>query len=162
MRRALALATLALTLAVTLAAVAPGSATAAAPRTTLNDVENDVMCVTCRIPLNVADSPQADQERAFIRERIARGETKAQIEDALVAQYGRRVLATPDDHGIDLAAWLVPGALVLAILAALAVALPRWRRNRNATAAAAAPAGTPALDPADARRLDDELARFDG
>jgi cytochrome c-type biogenesis protein CcmH len=155
-RRALALAALALSLA---ASAGASTALAAAPRTSLSDVENEVMCVTCRIPLNVADSPQADEERAFIRERIARGQTKAQIEDALVAQYGRRVLATPDDHGIDLAAWLVPGVLVVAILGALAFALPRWRRNRIRSEQA--PSSVPALDPADTARLDDELARFD-
>lgn len=146
-------------LAALAAALVLAAPAAAAPRhrTSLSDVEDEVMCVVCRIPLNVADAPEADRERALIRTLIARGETKGQIKDELVAQYGERVLATPATSGFDLTAWLVPGLLVLAGLGVLALTVPRWRR-----AAAGRPtAGGPALDPADARRLDEELARFD-
>ncbi len=58
----------------------------AAPRASLTDIENEVMCVSCKEPLAVAQSPQADAERNFIRGLIARGETKPQIERALVDQ----------------------------------------------------------------------------
>jgi cytochrome c-type biogenesis protein CcmH/NrfF len=74
------------------------------------------------------------------------------------------VIAEPDASGIGLAAWLVPVALVLAALAGLAVALPRWRRARTDAAAAHAPtngAASPALSPDDAARLDADLARYD-
>jgi cytochrome c-type biogenesis protein CcmH len=145
----------ALALLAVLALTAPAGA--AAPRTSLSDVENEVMCVTCRVPLSIADSPEADRERAFIDARIQQGDTKAEIKQALVAQYGDRVLSTPSDHGVDLAAWLVPGALVVLALVALGIALPRWRRSRER----AAPATRPPLDPADAQRLDEDLARFD-
>ena len=37
------------------------------PRTSLPAIERQVMCVTCKIPLNVAQSPQADRERAYIQ-----------------------------------------------------------------------------------------------
>ena len=131
-----------------------GLTAAAEPRTTLPDVEDEVMCVECRTALNISSAPVADQERAFIRARIAEGMTKAQIKAALVEEYGPDVLAEPGDDGFDLAAWLVPGALVA--LAALGVALlaGRWRRTETV------PAG-PELDPADARRLDAELTAFD-
>jgi cytochrome c-type biogenesis protein CcmH len=126
------------------------------PKTTLPDVEDEVMCVECHTALNISQSPVADQERAFIRERIADGMTKAQIKAALVDAYGPDVLAEPERKGFDLTAWLVPGALVA--LAALGVALlaRRWRRT-----SAPAPDGGPELDPDDARRLDAELTAFD-
>jgi hypothetical protein len=44
----------------------------------------------------------------------------------------------------------------------LAIALPRWRRRTRLAAANPAAAGGPALQPAEARRLDEELAHFDG
>ncbi len=51
-------------------------------------IERQVMCVTCKIPLNVAESPQSQRERAYIRGLIAEGKTEAQIKSALVGQYG--------------------------------------------------------------------------
>ena len=131
--------------------------TAAAPQTTLPDVEDEVMCVECGTALNVSSAAVADQERAFIRARIDEGMTKAQIKDALVAEYGPDVLAVPENRGFDVANWLVPIAITL--LAALGV-LALWRRwsgPRQEPAAAA----EPELDPADARRLDAELTAFD-
>jgi cytochrome c-type biogenesis protein CcmH/NrfF len=114
------------------------------------------MCVECRTALNVSQSPVADQERAFIRELIADGRTKAEIKAALVDAYGPDVLAEPESKGFDVTAWLVPGALVA--LAAFGVALlaRRWRRT-----SAPASADGPDLDPDDKRRLDAELAAFD-
>jgi cytochrome c-type biogenesis protein CcmH len=143
-----------------LVAFTPVTALAAAPRTSLTDVEDGVMCVACHTPLAVSESPQANSERDFIRQLIAQGETKSQIKNALVAQYGQAVLALPSAHGFNLAVYIVPPALVLAGIAALLITLPRWRRRTKAAATRVAPAG-PTLDPTDARRLDEDLARFD-
>jgi cytochrome c-type biogenesis protein CcmH/NrfF len=132
-----------------------GLTAAVEPKTTLPDVEDEVMCVECRTALNVSTAPVADQEREFIRKRIAQGMTKDEIKAALVDAYGPDVLAEPQGDGFDLAAWLVPAAL-LALAAAVVVLLARrWRRTPSA-----APAG-PELDAADARRLDAELRAFD-
>jgi cytochrome c-type biogenesis protein CcmH len=131
-----------------------GLTAAAEPQATLPDIEDEVMCVECNTALNISSSPVADQERAFIRARIAEGMTKDEIKAALVEEYGSDVLAEPSGEGFDLAAWLVPGALVA--LAALGVALlaRRWRRPEPVAAG-------PELDPEDARRLDAELTAFD-
>jgi cytochrome c-type biogenesis protein CcmH len=133
-------------------------ALAATPRTTLPDVEDEVMCVECGTALNVSQSPVANQERELIRRMIAQGKTKAQIKAALVDSYGPDVLAEPSDSGIGVAAWWIPVALApLGLLVAL-LAARRWRRR----AAAPEPeASAAALDEADARRLDAELAAFD-
>jgi len=156
MRRPLALLLL---VAASFAAGAP-AAPAAQPRTSLPDIEQDVMCVVCKTPLAVANGPQADDERAFIRKLIAQGRTKTQIEDALVAQYGERVLALPRDHGFNLAAYVVPIAAVAIALALLLAALPRWRRRSPGPALASGAAAK--LSEEDARRLDEDLARYDG
>jgi cytochrome c-type biogenesis protein CcmH len=128
-------------------------------RTTLPVIERQVMCATCKIPLNVAESPQADRERVFIRNLIAQGQTEAQIKDALVAQYGPSVLALPSAKGFDLAAYLVPAAVVLALVVLLALLLPSWRRHARGQALAAPP--SPELSAGDAARLDADLERFD-
>jgi cytochrome c-type biogenesis protein CcmH/NrfF len=145
-----------------LALLAP-AAQAAAPRASLADIEDEVMCLECKTPLNVSVSDVADQEREFIAELIAQGKTKQEVKDALVAEYGPHVLAEPSGGGFDVTAWLVP---VLATLGALALVLAtarRWRRARGDAGGGGGAAGDagPALDPDDERRLDAELAAFD-
>ena len=137
---------------------------AAAPvaKTSLSDVEDEVMCPSCHEPLALAQSPQANAERNFIRTLIAQGDTKSQIKQALVGQYGPEVLAKPPASGFNLTVYILPPALLIAGIALLAVTLPRWRRRTAARAAAtpAAAPGGPALTAEDARRLDEDLARF--
>ena len=130
--------------------------TAAAPQTTLPDVEDEVMCVECGTALNVSQSPVADQERAFIRERIAEGMTKAEIKAALVEEYGPDVLAEPPSEGFNLTAWLVPAALAGAALLGVVALTRRWRGSSPVP-----PATGRELDPEDQQRLDAELAAFD-
>jgi cytochrome c-type biogenesis protein CcmH len=156
-RPLLALLGVAATLTATPATAAP--ATDTVPRASLPAIERQVMCVTCKIPLNVAQSPQADRERAFIQSLIAQGQSEAQIKQALVGQYGPAVLGLPRAHGFDLAAYLVPLAVLLALVTTLALLLPRWRRQARAQGARETP--HPTLDATDAARLDADLARFD-
>lgn len=142
----------------------PASAAAAAAvkaRASLTDIENDVMCVVCNTPLAVSQSPQANAERQFISGLIAKGETKGQIERALVAQYGPSVLALPPAHGFNLTVYGLPPAILMAGIAGLLFVLPRWRRRtRAAPGIATARAATP-LDSAEQRRLEEDLARHD-
>jgi cytochrome c-type biogenesis protein CcmH len=128
----------------------------ASPRVSLPTIARQVMCVTCKIPLNVAQSAQAHDERVFIQELIDRGQTEAQIKRALVGQYGQQVLALPSTHGFELAAYLVPAIAVLALIATLAMLLPRWSRRVRPT-----DAPTAALSRAENERLDADLKRFD-
>jgi cytochrome c-type biogenesis protein CcmH len=150
MRRAL----LAILLLATILAL-PAAAVAAPP--TLPDVEDEVMCATCRVPLNVAESPQADRERDFIRGLIAQGRSKEQIKQALVGEYGEDVLAMPRNR----AATIIPVALGVGIVGLALLLLPRWRRRARTRASTPLAAG-PSLSPADAARLDEDLRRYDG
>jgi cytochrome c-type biogenesis protein CcmH len=126
--------------------------------TTLPTIERQVMCVTCKIPLNVAESPQANRERAFIRTLISQSHSEAQIKRALVAEYGPAVLALPSAKGFDLAAYLVPAAVVLALIGLLAVLLPDWRRR--ASAQRQQQGEVPPPSPSDAARLQADIERF--
>jgi cytochrome c-type biogenesis protein CcmH/NrfF len=145
-------------LVVALASVAaPGPALATAPQTTIHDVEAEVMCPICGTLLELAESPQAQRERVFVKRLIAAGKTKAEIKDALVAQYGQRVLAVPSGSGFDLSAYLVPAIAFLVAVAALGLGVRRWR-------GAAEPPGPPPSDGPngeDAERLEADLARYD-
>lgn len=132
------------------------------PRASFNDVEDEVMCVTCNVPLNVAESPQADQQREQIRGLVADGLTKQQILDSLVKEYGDdNILAAPKAEGINIAAYAVPIGVGVLLLVGMALALPRWRRRAPAAAFGPSGAGAPSLTATDARRLDEDLARYE-
>lgn len=121
-------------------------------------IEVQVMCVTCKIPLNTAESPQANLERGYIKGLIREGLDEAQIKKALVSQYGPAVLSLPSGKGFNVAVYAVPVAVVLALLALLALLLPRWRRAARAAGPQQAPSP---LGAADAERLRRDMARFD-
>jgi cytochrome c-type biogenesis protein CcmH len=141
----------------------PTSGLAARARASLTDIENDVMCVVCNEPLAVAQSPEADQERSFIVSLIGQGETKAQIERALVAQYGVAVLGRPPAHGFSLVLYILPPALVILGVATLLFTLPRWRARSRARAVHAAARGPgPAVTPHENERVEEELSHFGG
>jgi cytochrome c-type biogenesis protein CcmH len=146
-------------LVVTLFTIAP-LASAAKPRASLLSIERQVMCVTCKIPLNVAESEQATREKVYIQGLIDAGQDTAQIKRALVAQYGPAVLALPSDHGFDLAAYLVPIVVVGGVLLMLALMLPRWRRRTRSRGEQQTTPAAP-LSAADAGRLERDLARHD-
>jgi cytochrome c-type biogenesis protein CcmH len=132
---------------------------AAPARTSLTAVENDLMCVACHEPLAVSQSPQAESERRLISHLIALGDTKAQIEHVMVAQYGPSVLARPPAHGFNLSVYVIPPVAVLVGLAVVAYALARWRRGRRGVEP---DAGLQALSAGDAQRLQEDLARYKG
>ena len=154
---------LALLLALPAAAQTPhGGAGGGAPThsASFNDVEGALMCDTCNVPLAVADSPRADQERREIKRLIAQGLTRQQILDRFKAEYGADVLALPQGHGFSLAVYVVPAAVVLGLVALLAVVLPRWRRRPRGDAATPEGGGQ-TLSLADRRRLEEDLTRYD-
>jgi cytochrome c-type biogenesis protein CcmH len=156
MRRCLAAALVGLLLAVL---VLPPAA-AANTRASFTQIEDEVMCVVCHEPLAVAQSPEAFQERDYIRGLIVQGKSRREIENDLVQQYGPAVLAKPPAHGFNLLVYVLPPVAVVLGVVALAITLPRWRRRtRQASAAAAAASPQPAMSAQDTRRLNDDLAR---
>jgi cytochrome c-type biogenesis protein CcmH len=148
-----------------LALMAPPAAAAAAakdcPRTSLGDIEDEVMCPVCGTPLGLAsEAPQAERERAYIQRLVDRCKSKDQVKRALVAEFGDRVLALPGDQGDDnlgdVLVYVVPALGIVLAAAGIAFAVIRWRRPRTrGKGGAAAVAG------ADGARLDDDMERYD-
>ena len=140
-----------------LLALAP--AAAGQQRASLTEIEKQVMCPVCGTLLQLAESPQAQREKAFIRRLIAEGRSEDQIKDALVAEYGDEVLALPRGSGFSLSAYLVPIVAFLVAAIALAIGVMRWRRAGRGPGGDAPPPEGPSAD--DSKRLDADLARYD-
>jgi cytochrome c-type biogenesis protein CcmH len=143
-------------LAAVLAALALAAPAAAGPPRQA-DLEAEIVCPTCKTTLDQSNSPIATRMKAFIRVRIAAGDSANEIKAQLVDQFGPAVLAEPPKRGFDLLAWLLPlgalavGAVVVAVLAYT------WSRRRGDDAVP----GDEALDPELEQRVDEELARYE-
>jgi cytochrome c-type biogenesis protein CcmH/NrfF len=121
----------AVVVAVLLALAAP--ARACTPRTSVTDLEDEVMCTVCGLPLSEAtESPQAQRERALIARLVARCEGEPAIKRRLVAEYGPAVLASPAGGGFDVSAWAVPVLALAGLALGLTTATGIWRPRRRA------------------------------
>jgi cytochrome c-type biogenesis protein CcmH len=128
---------------------------AAADRPSAAALEEEIVCPTCKTTLALSDSPVARRMKTFIRTRIAAGDSEAEVKDKLVEEFGPAVLAEPAKRGFDLLAWALPVSGLAAGAVVLGGLTFAWSRRRGP-----APEDD-ALDPALAKRLDDELDRFD-
>jgi cytochrome c-type biogenesis protein CcmH len=129
------------------------------PKTTLADIEDEVMCPICGTPLALAtEAPQAQRQRAYIERQIANCRSKDEIKQALVAQFGESVLALPGDQGDDdlgdTAVYAIPALGIVLALGGIALSVVRWRRRAPRRPRAAGPAG-------DTVRLDTDMERYD-
>jgi cytochrome c-type biogenesis protein CcmH len=143
------------------ALVLPASASAACPE--LRSLEGELMCPTCGTTLELSNAPAANQIRRFVCERAAAGDSKGEIKDKLVTDFGPGVLASPPTKGFDLLAWVLPLLAVGAGAAVLAGLVVRWSRRREPEPAIDEQSsnGRAELDPALEKRLEEELARFE-
>jgi cytochrome c-type biogenesis protein CcmH len=156
MRRRAAIAAL---LAFAALAATPTAALAATPETSLSEISSEVMCPVCGTLLELAESPQAQREKVFVQRLVDAGRTKAQIKDALVAEYGDEVLALPQGSGFSLSAYLVPIVGFLIAIIALCFGVAKWRRAGERSDRAGPAAAGPSAE--DNERLDADLGRYD-
>lgn len=148
----------ALTLLALVVLLAPASASASERHPTLAELEGEVMCPTCHTTLDQSDAPAARRIERFIRQRIAAGDSKSEIEAKLVVQFGPGILAAPPHKGFGLLAWWLPLIGIGAGGLIVGAAAWRWARSRE-PADGIAVEGSP-LDPELERRIDEELAQL--
>ena len=112
-------------------------------------------CFSQQVSLH--QSAAADEVRKDVRLRLAAGQTREQILDAYVAQYGKRILVEPRARGLGLALYTLPPLLLVASAALVVLLVRRFSRRPAAVAAGVAPIPPEAYD----ARLDDELRDLD-
>lgn len=112
---------------------------------------------TCRTTdFTCTYSPQLHAEVLALRRN---GQTAQQILDSFVAKYGEKALMAPKAEGFNLAGYLLPGGLIVAAGAALAIFVGRRKeavRSEQLRAGAGSPRVT--ASPAELERLERELA----
>ena len=101
----------------------------------------------------------ADPARATIAQKLAQGESEAQIIQFFVDQYGEQVLASPPKRGFNLVAWVLPFVAILAGGVVVYLALKKWAwlgRDYQTEAGAEGKEG----DEKYQQQLEKELAEF--
>jgi cytochrome c-type biogenesis protein CcmH len=150
-------------LAALLFGLAAPAALASEQNPTPAELESELVCPICDSTLDTSNAEIARRMKAFIRIRIAAGDTKSEIKAKLVEQFGRGVLAVPPRKGFDWLAWLLPLAGIAVAAVAVGALAWGWSRSRadSDPPEGSDPPEEPALDPEVERRLDAELARFE-
>lgn len=75
----------------------------------VNEVAQDIYCPVCEnTPLDVCPTQACADWRELIRTKLATGETKQDVFDYFVLQYGDSALAQPPKTGINFILWLLP------------------------------------------------------
>ncbi len=97
------------------------------------DLSRELRCMVCQNQsIDDSEAPLARDLRLLVRERIAAGDSDAQVLDFLVARYGEFVLLKPRLEPHTFLLWLLPPLA----LAGGGVAL--WMHNRRRTKSATA------------------------
>ena len=122
------------------------------------DLESQLMCPTCHVPLEQSDSQAAQDIRNYIQQRHDAGWSEQRTKQALINRFGTAILAAPPFKGFDALAWLVPG-LILGVGAAGALGVAWSWSHRGRVAPVAKQFAPP--DPELLARIDADLERLD-
>lgn len=115
-------------------------ASPAGAATTVDEVAGELICQCgCTMVVSTCDCGTAEQMRAVIREKLEGGQSKGQILESFIRQYGEAVLAAPTKEGFNLTAWVLPFVALAAGAGVVYLALHAWAARR-AEAEAALPA----------------------
>jgi len=124
----------------------------------VNAVAKGLYCPVCEnVPLDVCPTQACKQWRETIREKLAVGWEKEQIEEYFVSQYGDRVLATPPATGLNWLVYLLPPLAFIVGAVILGGAVRSWRPSPQPITQ---PTDEPTVDPY-LERVEEELRRRD-
>ncbi len=105
------------------------------------DLSRELRCMVCQNQsIDDSEAPLARDLRLLVRERIAAGDSDAQVLDFLVARYGEFVLLKPRLNPHTWLLWLLPPLALAGGGRALGV---HGRRRSRSSVAEAAPRLTP-------------------
>jgi len=105
-----------------------------------------------------AECHSRDEMTAIIAQKLAKGESREQIIQYFVAQYGEQVLSAPTKQGFNLTAWITPFAAIIFGGGIIYVALKAWLQRGQSSPITTAT--TAEADDEYRRRLEKELAEF--
>ena len=120
-----------------LAGVGPVGASQQPRDTALEELTRSVAaqlrCPVCQ-GLSLADSPSelALEMKDVVRQQLRAGRTPDEVKGYFVAKYGEWILLEPPRRGVNLLAYLLPAAAIVAGLGVIWLMIGRWTRGAPA------------------------------
>ena len=100
---------------------------------TEGDIADELICQCgCTLVLSNCSHDECmvgDMMTIVIGQKLAEGQSGAQITQFFVDQYGEQVLASPPKKGFNLVAWLLPFAAILGGGGVIYVSVRKWVRK---------------------------------
>ena len=125
-----------------------------------DEIQESLICPAClddRMTVAACNDSTAEQTRQDIQQRLASGQTKEQIIEAYVSQYGETILTVPRTTGFNLIAWLIPPIALIGGITLIYFAVTRWVRNRDDKMIKRG--GRRIVDEVDEERLNEEMLK---
>ncbi len=128
-----------------------------------DDISEKLICQCgCTLLLSNCDHATCgsrDEMTALISQGLAQGQSKSEIIQSFVDQYGEQVLAVPSKRGFNLVAWTLPFGALMAGGGVVYILLRAWvRQGKRRLASDAAEVGEENEEYR--RRLEKELEEF--
>jgi cytochrome c-type biogenesis protein CcmH len=132
---------------------------------TVSDISDQLICQCgCGMVLsncNHVECASRDAMTALIEQKLAQGQSEAEIIQSFVAQYGEQVLASPPKKGFNLVAWVLPIAAILGGGGIIYITLKVWTRRGKIYQTSTMP-GAEEEDEEYQHQLEKELEEFTG
>jgi cytochrome c-type biogenesis protein CcmH len=135
-------------------------------------IQNELACFCgCGMTIQGCLGGMTCSESKAVSKQVASlledGKTKTQVLQAMVAQYGERILAAPTKEGFNLTAWILPFVALLIGGVIVAKVIARWKQQtqnqvKPLTHAPKKNEEKPVSDDPYTERLERELREFDG
>lgn len=96
-----------------------------------------------------------------IKEKLANGQSREEIIQSFITQYGEKVLSSPPKRGFNLTAWILPFAGIIAGGIMVGVLIKKWVRLGKSAAPVVTGDMSKEKDAEYESRLEQELKDFD-
>ncbi len=127
----------------------------------VGEIAEQLICQCgCTLVLNSCTHSECmsrDKMTTLIEQKLAQGQSEAEIMQYFVAKYGEQVLASPPKRGFNLVAWLLPFTAILAGGGVIYLALKKWVRQGSRSQISTVAEET---DEKYRHQLDEELKEF--
>jgi cytochrome c-type biogenesis protein CcmH len=126
-----------------------------------DEIQESLICPAClddRMTVAACQDRTAEETRQDIQTRLSSGQTKDEIIQAYVAEYGEIILAVPQKSGFNILAWVLPPVALLGGTFLVYYAVNNWVKNSQKRKPRKKDQTT--LDPVDQERLNEEMLKY--